>query len=400
MKFRKQIIIFTSIIFITLFFIHTLRATPELSLWSGNRCSTCHTNLQGGGMRNEFGWKFSRDASYFSLISPLLSSIYSIDKDKYSKFDSLISFGLDFRYQTTRSNKTNDAVRKYYPMQASFYAASNPFTWLTIEGQGNIGPLIFPGQQDWMTSLIFKLGKDLPSVRLGKFQPSIGLRDCDMTSLDRRFPVPDGTESFIPPDYAEFGGELIYEPSDWLTVNLGMFDSHNLASQRVFGSDMKIVTQEHNPSFIFKAMFFPEWLWEDFPASFIGTSLLVQGKFIDYNAFLGYSITDNIYVQLKYTGTNLKSLANSFETERTTNAIIASLTYMPAKGIMLGARAESGKAMLFTNSEQFYNFKTNQYILNAKIILIPYLEIIPEYRYIDCVLYKSGRWGFQLHLFY
>jgi hypothetical protein len=406
MIFRKQILfpIFI-IVLITGFWFSSINATPELSLWSGNRCSTCHINLQGGAMRNEFGWKFSKESTTFSLMDETLGSIYSFDKSKYSYFDSLFAFGFDTRVQTTRSHKTDNSVRKYYPMQASLYLNSNPTKGIMFEGQYNFGNMIFPGQSQWMASMIIGADPGRPYFRIGRFQPSMGIRDCDMTILDKRIAVPDGTESFIPPDYAEYGAEIIYESFDWLSVNLGVFTSDSLNRNTIYGSDASLIGEPHSLSYNAKVTFYPEWLWDDFPAAFIGASLLSNffpdGSLNYYNIFLGYALMDNVYLQARFAGTQMKGKNSKLENiARSTQNWIAGVTYMPYKGIFIGLRAEHGNSNLETGNIEYYDFNTTQIVANVKFLPVPFFEIIPEYRFIDCFYYKSSRWAMQLHLYY
>jgi hypothetical protein len=368
--------------------------------------------MQGGGMRNEFGWKFSKEMTTFPISEEPLATIYSFDKNKYSYFGKMFAFGFDYRYQSTESHKTNDALRKYYPMQAGIYGNTNPFDWLLIEGQFNLGKigikdsitykpnLIFQGQQDWSASMFIKPATELPVLRLGKFQPSMGLRDCDMTILDRRLAVPDGTEQFIPPDYSEYGAEIIYESQDWLSVNLGVYDSWNLAKVRIWGSEMKLIPVEHNPSIAFKAAFFPEWLWEDFPAAYAGISAFINDRLGYYNAFIGYSILEDLYLEAKYSGTRFSGIQEGEYAVRTSDNFITQVTWMPLRGIFLNIRAETGNSILETASAKLYDFRTNQFIGGIKLLLIPYTELIAEYRHVDCLYYQSSRWLFQFHLFY
>ena len=413
MNFKKHLILSSFLIlFIAAAFIYVIKATPQISLWTGNRCSACHINMQGGNMRNEFGWKFAKEMTTFPISEEPLTSIYSFDKDKYSYFNKWLAFGFDFRYQSTESHKTDRAVRKYYPIQASVYANTNPFDWLLIEGQFNVGKIgyddsitykhimMFAGQQEWSASVFIKPSKELPALRLGKFQPSMGLRDCDMTVLDRRLAVADGTEQLIAPDYSEFGAELIYEGQDWLTVNLGAYDSWNLSKVRMWGSDLSPISVPHNPSFAIRAAFFPEWLIEDFPAAYAGASALVNGRFGYYNVFLGYSIFEDLYIEAKYAGTKLNGKVDSMDRSSYSNNFIGQVTYLPAKGIFLSLRAETGNSVLEGNDLRYYNFRTNQYVAGVKLLLVPFTEIIAEYRYLDCLYYNSGRWLFQVHLFY
>ncbi|HPI19847.1 MAG TPA: hypothetical protein PKY56_05695, partial [Candidatus Kapabacteria bacterium] len=59
----KRILI---LLFFIIYSLIDLKSAPEFALWTGNKCTTCHLNQQGGGMRNEFGWSFPKDASLFS----------------------------------------------------------------------------------------------------------------------------------------------------------------------------------------------------------------------------------------------------------------------------------------------------------------------------------------------
>jgi hypothetical protein len=229
----------------------------------------------------------------------------------------------------------------------------------------------------------------------------MGLYECDMTILDRRNAVPDGTEQFIPPDYSEAGVELIYESLDWLSLNFGVFDSWNLGKQTVWGSDLQYVPVQHNPSFAFKAMFFPEWYFDDFRSSFMGAAVLINGKFAYYNVFAGYSIIDNLSIEARYYGSYLSGYIEEENNVKVTNSIIGQINYIPYRGIIFTARAEKGNANLRINEDyKQYDFDTMQYVFSATLQPIPYFELVAQYRIIDCLYYTSGRWMFQAHLYY
>jgi|DewCreStandDraft_4_1066084.scaffolds.fasta_scaffold00378_78 hypothetical protein len=378
---------------IFLFIIYSSFATPEFSLWTGNRCSACHINPQGGGMRNDFGWKFGNDASFFSFKDIGLNPIAEyIDKGDNSFFNGLLSIGTDFRYQSFRSHKTENATRRYFPMQASLYLSSTPLKWLTLQGQYNIGPLIFPAQKDWSASLILKPIDELPSLRVGFFQPAFGLRDCDMTSLDRRVASTDGTASLIPPDYAELALELNYESLDWLSVALGIADSRSLSEISLYGEQLSIVAVKDNPTFTGRLVIFPKLLEDFLPESYLGSSLLINGDFLIINSFIGVALFDDLQLIFRYSGSNKYFI-------RKTDNFIAGLTYSPYKGIFLGVKGEYGITKHILTDET-YIFKTYQIVANAKIFILPFVEFIPEYRYIDCEEYRSTRWAVQLHLYY
>jgi hypothetical protein len=388
---RKKL--FTSLgLLLIITFIAEMTATPELALWSGNRCSECHIDAQGSGMRNEFGWVFGKDASFFTPEELGLGSLFDLDKKNYSIGNGWLALGTDFRIQTARSHKTDDAVRKVFPMQASLYANSNPYDWIMVEAKYNFGPKIFNGQTLWNASISLKPFDELPALRIGRFQPAMGLKDCDMTSLDRRVAAPDGTEVMISVDYAEYGIELVYESLDWLTINAGIFDSKMLREVTVFGGQEYIVGVEGNPTFNLRFLIWPSAYYFDLPDMYFGASTLINGKFIYNNAFAGIAITDEIHLYGKYANTNLPM-------SRYTCSYIAGMNYVPYKGVILGLRGEIGKTTYFFTGEE-ETLTTNQIVANAKILLLPYFEIIPEYRWLDTEEFHSLRWVLQMHLYY
>lgn len=388
---KRAIIIIASLLVIIS--LNQIFATPEFAILTGNRCSSCHTNPQGGGMRKDFGWNFGKDFTVFSPSELGLEKFYNFfDKKSYSIFNKFLAVGSDFRYQTTRSHKYSDAVRKYYPMQASAYISSEPFDWFRVEGQYNFGKLVFPGQQEWSASAYFKFSEDLPVVRIGNFQPSLGLRDCDMTMLDRRIPTPDGSQTILPPDYSEIGAELIYENQKWLSLFAGVFDSKNLWANTFFGKESKIVSVLHNPSFTFKFVLYPHWI-DDFPVSYLGASVLINGDLLYLHSYLGYAITEDLLFTFRY------SLLNKPE-QRFAYSFIPSLTYILYKGIMIGLRGEYGNSDFILSGTETVPVSTYQAVANLKILIIPYLELIPEYRFVASNEYKSFRWSFQFHIYY
>ncbi len=373
-------------------FIAELTATPELALWSGNRCSECHIDAQGSAMRNEFGWTFGKDASVFAPSELGLGFLYDLDKTDYSIGNGWLALGTDFRMQTARSHKSENAVRKFFPMQAAFYMNSNPYKWIMLETKYNFGPKIFNGQTLWNASITLKPFEDLPAIRAGRFQPAMGIRDCDMTSMDRRVAVQDGTEILIAVDYAEYGVELVYESLDWLTVNAGVFDSRSLGEVTLFGGQEDLVGVPNNPSFNLRFVLWPSTVFLDLPDMYVGASTLINGRFVYNTGFAGVALTDAIQLYAKYSGTNKPF-------SRNTNNYIGGISYIPYKGIVLGLRGESGvTTYYFTGGD--ISLTTNHIVANARIMLLPYFEIIPEYRWMDTEEYHSLRWVLQFHLYY
>jgi hypothetical protein len=346
-------------------------------------------------MRNKFGAQFSKDFSIFRPEESFLSGFYeSINKEEWGYFGQKLAFGFDLRAQTTRSHKSPDAVRKYYPMQASVYMYAEPLPWLNILGDANFGKQVFKGQEGGSVSAIFKPDKAYPYIRIGYFQPSIGYKVCDMTALDRRIAAQLGTETLIAPYYAEFGGELIYENFDWMTANFGVFDDRNLNNLSMFGESAYLLDSAHrHPSYTMRVVFWPENGIDWFPPAFMGSSLMINNDFNYLTAFVNFNLLDDISFFLQYARSEKRGI-------RETNNFIGDINYSPYTGIFIGLRLEQGKTHLTPDSLTNITFKTDQAVAYARIIPVPYIEFIPEYRFMGTAEYESTRWAFQLHLYY
>lgn len=401
----RNIYLFRLIIFIFVLIsivYNQLYSTPELSLLSGNKCYKCHTNYQGGGLRTLFGSQFNKDNSTLTTENTILEDIYKlIDKKEFIKtedttylsFWNTFNFGFDFRFQSIRSHKTAEAVRRYFPMQASLYLTYNPFQWLSIETDLNFGPKIFRGQQYGSAYLILKTDKNQPMLKIGLFQPSMGIRQCDMTAFDRRIASVQGTESFIPPYYAEPGVEIIYESLDWLTFNAGIFATMSLYEITMLGEQRSVIPDRSIPSYLFRFIIYPELIDDIFPSSYLGISTYFNAQFQFHNAFLYTKLFEDIYLSLQWAYSQSQNI-------RTTNNIIGAIEYNMFKGGFLGIRAETASTKYTPEPDISFSFKANQVVLYSKLMLLPYLEIQPEYRFLGTKEYESTRWAAQIHLFY
>lgn len=404
MCFMKEEYFCTGFFFVLVISCFNLFSTPDLSLQTGNKCTKCHINPQGGGVRTEFGWKFLRDASHFSIGVDKIKKIYELfDKETYNvdiqlgdslngkTFSQSFAYGMDFRLQSVRSHKTEFAKRRIFPMELGLYIVFSPFKNLSFNGQFNPGPIIFQGQDNWMASANLKFDDFLPEIQIGKFQPSFGIRDCDMTKFDRRIASVDYSSSLFPPDYSEFGIEISYRTFEYFDVYLGAFDSRFLSQVTIFGN-IPIVFK-HNPSFNLKLVFYPQLSSDFLIYSFLGTSFLKNGNFFYSSSFVGMNLLETFSLLGEYAYSELK------EYRKTMNYLLR-VYFHPFRGITPFLAFETAKTNLSITPKSKWELENQSAILGIKYFPVPYLETLVEYRYFKSTESKSTRWAFQLHLYY
>lgn len=366
-------------------------AIPQFSLLSGNKCVNCHVNNQGAGLRNELGWYASQELGLLKLDQVGLGAITKLESNGY--FDGLLTLGFDFRAQSARSHKSPDAERKTFPMQAAIYAAVKATDWATLEGTYNFGSVRYSGQEKYTASLLLQPEFSYPQLRIGYFQPSIGMRYDDHTMLVRQIGGAAGS-SLIAPNYAELGAEINYDAVKWATLSAGVFSANNLSENSVQdeeGKAISLIEDKKSPSFLGRLVFWPR-AFENMLNTYVGASVLNNGDFTLTNIFAGAGLTDNVSLMGEYAISDKKDL-------RTTENASLELTYQIMPPLLAYARAERGVTTTTATAEAVGTY-SNQYVFGAQIFVLPFIEVRPEYRILDTELFKSTRYAVQLHVFY
>ncbi len=389
-----------SLLFALLLFPLSLYSIPQFALLTGNRCSNCHVALGGGGgMRNDLGWYSFNDVSVIPRDGGLLGWMYKGDNSN-KFFDGVFSWGMDLRVQNTRAFNSPDAQRVTFPMQTAVYASLKPVKALTIEGGYNLSSLRkspsgekvrFPGQRDGHLSLISNIDDDLPTIRVGIFRPSVGMRYDDHTMYPVNYITATSRQNYLAPNWAEYGSEITWESEKWLTTQLGLFGSSGLQQVQLSdGSRSHSLISGNSPTVTAKAV-----LWnrfdDDAMNGYLGGSLLLNGDFSMVSLFGGFGITDALSVMLDVTRTS------KTDVQQSTN-VMAEIMYQVYSPVYVYARYETGTT---TQALALQSAHTNSAVLGSQIFLLPYVELRPEYRIFDTYLPGfSGRWNFQLHIFY
>lgn len=336
------------------------------------------------------GRTLSRDTG---LLQPGSVKTFRALLNKYTSFasDRLI-FGTDLRFQMARSHKSKDARRRYFPMQAAVYSSYAVSDRLFIEASYNFGRIKYFGQQKWTASMILHPKYSFTQLRVGYFQPSIGTRYDDHTTLPRMIAGADGSP-LIAPNFAEYGAEFTYNGIPWLALTAGVFDAASLAENYVrnsAGTVVPLINDEHNPSALGRAEIRSSILDDRLPC-YIGSSLYANGNFNLLNVFSGIGLKEKLSVMCEYTRSEKGSV-------RTTNNVMLDITWMALKGAAVFIRGERGTTDESFEGRDFESY-TNQGVIGMQLFIMPSVELRPEYKIVDTEQYRSTRYALQLHLF-
>jgi hypothetical protein len=319
----------------------------------------------------------------------------------------MITVGLDTRIQSARwGGLTDKSERETMLMQASPYLVIQPVSWFYAEGFYNFAYEIetskrYPGQESYAFSGNFKFGDNLPTLRAGYFQPTIGTKYDDHTLLIRQI-AGNSRMPLIPDDYAEWGAQVDYEALKIDKVSFGLsagvFDSKNMLKLPPMtdknGKNVTVV-DTNSISTVLRLGIYPE-LGHGINA-FAGGYYLFNGDYSISGAFLNIGLVDKICLMTEYMRSDKKDV-------RLTQNFLTELSYQVYEWGIPFVRYERAQTANYNEnvSGATYPYYTNQYVFGAHIFLLPYIEFLPEYRIFDRehVDGQFSQWAFQIHFFY
>ncbi len=374
----------------------TAQALPKFSLLTGNRCSSCHVSVAGGGQRTDLGWYSYSDVSLIPREGSFISGLYAADTSN-TFFNGMLMLGLDMRVQTTRSMYVPDAPRKTFPMQGTLYIDFKPVKELSFDAQLNFFGLsasakrvAYPGQKVWAASVSWQPHINYPSVRVGQFRPSYGMRYDDHTMFAYSIVTETSRQAIVAPEWAEAGAELTYEGLPGLTAQVGVFGSSGLAELKFQDSGRNVSAVTGNaPTITARVVGSPRFL-DDFINTYIGASILNNGNFNLMSGFVGVGLTDYAGLAVDYTRIKKGEIVEA-------NNLTAELTVQVWSPVLPFVRYETSSTQQRQNDKQ----SVKSTVIGAHIFVVPYVELRPEYRIWDTA--KPGtttRWNLQLHVFY
>lgn len=382
----------------------TAEALPRMSATAGSPCSTCHYNSDGGGLRSEIGWGTQWMTGAFDHEQTGLGFLYEQDTNQVLDW---LAVGGDMRIQMARLGEPtaslNDSgeqvveapTRRVIPMQLQPYVALMPFDFLTVQGSYAIGPDIvrgelcstpYAGQTCWQAHASLDFDPNWPTLRLGRFRPSMGMRHDDHTMLTYL----DASRSrgfLIPPNYAEYGAELNYQPRSWLKADAGVFLSQQLADS-VADEDL---VDPLSPAYLGRLTYLPRF---DIGGSasfygWLGASVYGSGQFRMDQAFLGLGWLDKASLQLELTHLDYGS-----SQERRGINTSAMLSVPIRDWFVADARVE--QALMVADDDARHQAA----VLGLQFYPVPFVKLRPEYRINRSDDWTMGQYTVQLHLFY
>lgn len=383
------------------------QALPRMTLLAGSRCSNCHVNPQGSGLRGDLGWYSMNQVGMVTWDKLGLQSLHDIESNTW--LDGKLLFGFDSRLQVAKLPTTNETTgekgyrRLAIPMQSQPSVAFSPQPWLTALASVNLSSLgvefdpppykayRYPGQSHYEAWLRLQPDYTWPTLRVGMLQPSFGIRHDDHTMLlraDARFP----RQPRLAPNWNDLGAEVSYEGVHWLSAEVAAFmpknltESANLANAE--GVKPKLGTSA-------RVTFWPQWMEEGIN-SYVGASILRAGAMDMHGLHLG--------VGKSYWGTFIGELVHTMEETAAGDTKVsmnwmAQVGYPAADWLTLEARYEAA------NTEEKFGIKTRTYdsdafVLGAQWFPVPFVELRPEYRLARTKEYTFGQYALQLHLFF
>lgn len=386
---------------------------PRMSAASGAPCTTCHYNADGGGLRSEIGWGTQWMTG---AIDHDTTGLSFLDDRSTNKVLDWMAVGGDARLQVTRIGEPSlgtdeqgepviDAPsRAVFPMQFQPYVAVMPHDALTVHGSLDIVPLAYddgsdgicstpyPGQTCAQAHATIDPWDTGPSIRAGRFRPSIGMRHDDHTLLthsdaSRRRPV------VIPPNYAEAGVEASYQPRHWLRVDAGVFRTDQLTDAV---GDPLISDAWGSAAYLARASYFPRF---DFGPDrsfygWIGGSVYGDGaqRFRADQGFIGLGWLDQ--------GSLMFELAHlTFGPDPDRRAFNASgiANYQVREWLIAEARLERAATRDYAGDESHRNYAA---VAGVQFYPVPFVKLRPEFRFSRSDDWHMGQYTVQLHLFY
>ncbi len=224
---------------LTLFLIFLISFTgkgysyPKFAAYTGEKCMSCHVNPTGGGLRNLYGVKYSKDNLYFKFLEKA---------NKTTEINPQITKGIQmgadmrFAYFDDQTGAGNPNFNTFFEMQADLYINGQLNKYLnvviapglyipnTFATQPYITPAPVPTKYE-----VYGMVSNLPAglyVKMGRFIPNFGVRIAEHRAYNRIY------NDFYTPYAADAGIEAGISPGPFtLTAGFSNGQSYDIKGE-------------------------------------------------------------------------------------------------------------------------------------------------------------------------
>lgn len=208
--------VFTVFLFMMMFSPVHSYSYPKFAAYTGEKCQSCHVNPTGGGLRNPYGVKYSKDELYMKFLKKANDAA-----ELNTKITKGLRIGADMR-MIFINNQIDEGIpdfNTFFQMQGDLYvhAEMNKYLSLVIAPglyiPNTFGPNPLPTKYE-----IYGLVSNLPAglyFKAGRFIPNFGIKIPEHRSFNRQF------NDFYTPYASDAGIEVGIAPS-FFTLTAGL----------------------------------------------------------------------------------------------------------------------------------------------------------------------------------
>ena len=370
-------------------------AIPRFSLITGTRCSACHFDPQGSGLRTELGYQTMNDVGLYKWHGEDTTGATPTN----ALWGGKLFLGTDTRFQLVRLSTTGQEA--LVPMQLTGSIGIVPAHDVSIYSNINFASIyerarngnLYPGEADFDAAIQYQPTITSPSIRVGMIEPSISIRQDDHT-LYTHMEAAQQNIALIPPYYNDVGAELTYEGIRWLTINAGVFNARNLSLVDPTIGNITSNFDFSKPTISARVMVWPQSLDLGLNGE-LGGSVLVNGSFRMFHGFGGIGLADkaSLFVEGMYSKNADDRITRNF-------SVIGS--YDLVAWLALEWRYDWGQTEVYPGKSLAY---ANAFLAGLEFYPLPYIELRPEFRvtqrnpFYGTGVY-TGQWTGQIHVFY
>lgn len=188
---------------------------PKFAAITGEKCVSCHVNPTGGGMRNKYGIKVSRELLYWKFLEK-----QNKETELNTEINKSIQIGSDFRmiFIDDQQGEGVPNFNTFFQMQADLYVSAQINKYLSLHlNPGFQIPSTFGGINLPVKSEIYGMIHNLPAglyLKVGRFIPNFGIKIPEHRAFNRNY------NGFYTPYAADAGFEVGIAPS-FFTLTAG-----------------------------------------------------------------------------------------------------------------------------------------------------------------------------------